>query len=33
MTNVTEAAKKGEGKVLANFAEVPAPNVDLWQKA
>ena len=24
MTNVTEAAKKGEGKVLANFAEVPA---------
>lgn len=24
MTNVTDAAKKGEGKVLANFAEVPA---------
>jgi repressor of nif and glnA expression len=24
MTNVSEAAKKGEGKVLANYAEIPA---------
>ncbi len=25
MTSVTEAAKRGEGKILANFREIPAP--------
>jgi hypothetical protein len=25
MTSVTEVAKKGEGKILANFREIPAP--------